>query len=246
MIGNVLFRVGCGSPQFSVGPVTLRDTFILCMNSAPVLPNGLRVGFLIVGAVSGTLVALSVLSFRWSAIQISARNFFAYNWQRFMLLSMTAAYITPLLLTTLFDRYIIPILPLLIAASLNENRETPVSRNRIIPIVLLVAGTGVFSMIVTHDYLSWNRARWSGLNFLEEERDVSSTEIDGGFEYNGVKNYSASYIREKDESWWWVHDDLYVVSFNMIEGYYLFKSIPIDNWMPGSKDEILVLRRIKK
>lgn len=244
--GNVLFKTGCGAAQFSVGPVTLRDTFILCMNSAPTLPEWLQIALLVVGAVSGTIGTVSLLRLLRSPVQGSAEEFFATNWQNMMLLSLTLVYIAPLLVGGLFDRYLIPILPLLMAAGLHGGGKWAAVGPRLIPTMVSLVVLGVFSIIATHDYLSWNRARWSGLDFLKHELSVSSLEIDGGFEYNGLQNYSFPFVGKEGKSWWWVHDDLYVISFNLLDGYREIRSFPINSWLPGTKDRILVLRRIDR
>lgn len=243
--GNVLFRTGCGTPEFSVGPLTLRDTYILCTNFAAPLPTWMQTLFLVVSAVSGAFMFYALIRQAPSQYLNSKQNILSTNWPRIFLLSTIFAYIAPLLLGGFFDRYLIPILPLLIAAILESSKKFTIKISHIlIPSFFLIL-TASFSLTATHDYLAWNRARWIGLNFLQNALKASPLQIDGGFEFNGLNNYSHEYVRQNQKSWWWVYDDLYVISFTNLDGYREIKSFDIDPWLPGSKDRILVLMRVE-
>jgi hypothetical protein len=50
----------------------------------------------------------------------------------------------------------------------------------LLSLLLLLA----YSVAGTHDYLDWNRERWSALCHLASELTIRPTEIDGGWEYN--------------------------------------------------------------
>ncbi len=85
--------------------------------------------------------------------------------------------------------------------------------------VLLYGG---FTIGATHDYLSWNRLRCQALRDLMREEQVSPSQIDGGFEFNGWYLYRDDYDDwndEPDKSWYWVDKDDYVVAFKPITGY---------------------------
>jgi hypothetical protein len=44
--------------------------------------------------------------------------------------------------------------------------------------------TAVFAIAATHDYLSWNRARWAAVQ-RALDTGVAPAELDAGFEYRG-------------------------------------------------------------
>ena len=105
-------------------------------------------------------------------------------------------------------------------------------------LLLLLA---VFSTSATHDYLSWNRARWDALDFLVHEQGVSPHRIDGGFEFNGWHFDPGSETRPKRR--WWVHDDTYMVAFGPVRGYESIKRFVYDRWLSMDEGSILILKR---
>jgi len=106
---------------------------------------------------------------------------------------------------------------------------------------LIISGT--FSLAATHDYLSWNRARWKALNHLVHEKHISPRSIDGGFEFNGWHNYDPQYRYQAGKSWWWVHQDDYIISFGPITGYQKVETYHYSRWLPGGKGKIFILHK---
>lgn len=241
--GNILFDVGCGPPQLSVGPVTLKDTFLLCMNSTPVLPPWLQIMFLFLGAVAGVLVLQSIAVFCGRVLKAGVRRFLQEEWEVVFLGSLVLVYLAPVLIGNMIDRYSLPILPILMAIFYMCERTWHAAGLRAQIAGGLIAVFAVFSTMATHDYLAWNAARWNALTTLEQEFAASSAQIDGGFEYNGWHNYSPTHQGPDGASWWWVDDDRYIISFNPLEGYTQIRSVAFEPWIPGSLREILILRR---
>lgn len=81
----------------------------------------------------------------------------------------------------ILDRYFLFLLPWVIILLMEMEREWNFFRGGIYP-TLLVPFI-FFSVISTHDYLAWNRARWEGINNLLKKK-VSPEQIEGGFEYD--------------------------------------------------------------
>jgi len=137
----------------------------------------------------------------------------------------------------------------------------------IFPAVLTLALYGAFSVAATHDYLSWNRARWKALTDLMLEQHVTPEHIDGGFEFNAWYLYSRSYTNElfsladklaqnragldvkvgtqpaRNKSWWWVYGDDFVVTLGPVPGFTELKRYHFPRWLPPGEGSILVLRR---
>jgi hypothetical protein len=167
----------------------------------------------------------------------------------FLFLS-AAAYMIPILVLGFFDRYLVPaILPLLAAsvASLSlEDRAKPSRTGEwILPVVasLLIGLFFVFSICGTRDYLTWNRSRWVALNDLMESKHVNAEDIDGGFEFNGLHLYHRNYQRTSGKSWWWVNKDTYVVAFGAIPGYSVIGEYKYRQWMPPHNGSIMLLEK---
>jgi len=158
-------------------------------------------------------------------------------------LSGCAFYFLPLGICGGFDRYILPLLPLAmlgIAASTSPGRR----RNRssgLIAASVLLAAYAIFSVASTHDYVSWNRARWQALRDLTETARIPYQRIDGGFEFNGWYGYDPDCQRDPRKSWWWVDDDEYVAAFGPIAGYSELSRYEYERWMPRGRGEILIL-----
>ncbi len=149
-----------------------------------------------------------------------------------------------------FDRYLLPLLPLAIAAVV---AVSPGLRPRPAALVGL-AMMSAYSVAGTHDYLAWNRARWELLGQLEA-RGVSAREIDGGVEYNASRLAAELRTAPTDaearrgqpaaaKSWWWVVDDRWIIAFSPLDGYRVADSRPYPRWLPPTAEgRVLLLER---
>jgi hypothetical protein len=111
----------------------------------------------------------------------------------------------------------------------------------------LAAGVAVImvlvSVLATRDYLAWNVARWTLLDAAEAGLGITAREIDGGYEYNGVRNYDPDYPFSGERSWWWVLDDRYLVAFGPVPGYRERDRRTFRRWLPPRQGAILLLER---
>lgn len=141
-----------------------------------------------------------------------------------------------------FDRYILPCIASFFIAILPIKPLT----QRLVHIISLtfVSLYIFFSIGATHDYLSWNKARWEALDYLTNELKIKQTKIDGGFEFNSwyqTSGFSPG-IRGR-KSWWRVAEDDYVVSFGEIDGFKLMKKVGYKNWLQFGRDSIYILEK---
>ena len=227
-------------PQ-GIGPATLRDTFDLHLPHLPAWPDAF---WLLVTALS--LAGAGILVFK--ATQLIVELFPKGRFDRgsedglagtFFLLC-AAVYLVPFLLSGFFDRYLIPVTAFLaafLAASL-EWRGFNVARGRQLAAILLIAGSGVFAVAGTRDYLEWNRIRWRALEALLAKNDVKPKDVDGGFEFNGWNMYGNS-----DQATNWANTVPYVIAFGEIEGFESVGSYTYNQWMPPHEGRIIVLKR---
>ena len=108
----------------------------------------------------------------------------------------------------------------------------------------------VYSLFSAQDYMASNRARWAALGKLETD-GVSFSDIDGGAEYNIVRDmkvYSSDYRGEsprRDWRWWPINGEEYVVSFSTIPDYALVREVSYYSLLTQSEHKIYVLQKAK-
>jgi len=163
------------------------------------------------------------------------------------LLMCTGLYLVPMLLTNWYDRYLLPVLPLLLAMlCMNRTIALAPGAFRVLKATaacLILLGTGALSLFGTADYLAWNRARWMALADLVNSGEATPQQIDGGLEFNGVYTLTPDYQASPGKSWWWVNDDLYVIAFAPLPDRQLVKAYPFKSWLHPMENRIVVLRR---
>jgi 4-amino-4-deoxy-L-arabinose transferase-like glycosyltransferase len=171
-----------------------------------------------------------------------------------ILLASGLIYLVPLSVLTFtgrgFDRYVLFLVPLGIVilfllardAGRAQTGSLAVNINISLAVACLIL-YGAFSIAGTHDYLSWNRARWQALNNLETEQRVGPGEIDGGFEFNALYLYDPGYKARPGKSWYFVARDDFMIAFEPVPGFTEMKRYPFQRWLPPGDGNILVLRR---
>jgi hypothetical protein len=155
-----------------------------------------------------------------------------------------AVYFVPLGIAGYFDRYLIPlVLLVMVVVVAVTGAEARIGTRGVVASASLLVLFGTFSVSATHDYLAWNRARWRAARDLVEGARVSPSLIDGGFEFNGWYGYDPAYRQSTAKSWWWVRDDEYLIPFGAVRGYGEIRRYRYRHWLPPGEGAILVLRR---
>lgn len=255
-LGNILTDTG-------MGPLTLRDTYILNVN-LPV-PNWHTKSIWDMLTVCGALGAvLILLLLAQSAASLSRELKFSSlfsrplasvstssspigPWLLATLLTNIIAYSTLLALGSPFDRYVLPLYPLvmmLVVYSLGSRFDFALfghlGRAMTLSILCLYA---FYSVGSSHDYMALNRARWQALDDLTSKYDVSPNLIDGGYEFNGWHLSSKNYKPTADKSHWWVDRDDYIIAIGPIPGYKAIARYPFRRWLPIKTSPVVILRR---
>lgn len=148
--------------------------------------------------------------------------------------TMIAVYLAPLVVTSFYDRYLVALVPwalLLFAPQLRERRPPP---GRLIAVGLLVL-SGSFSVAATHDWLSFNRARWQAIRHLLDERHAAVDTVDGGFEYTGWYRPGVN--------WREVPNPQYVVALGEMPGYRTVARFSYGRWLFSGAGEVRALER---
>lgn len=236
--GNWLYDLGMGTP-------TLTDVFMLKMPNiyeAPVWIWFFITVFSILGC--GLLVeriVMIVASFITRGAAPADRR--VDKWWIVLVCVFFLLYMAPICMAGFFDRYLILLLPFFFVLLATGKTEMWTSRFFVAFPVALVTMIlfAYFSIAATHDYLSWNRARWEACNELTEVQQIPSNQIDGGFEFNGWHMDPDSLQPFKRK--WWVYDDTYMITFGPIRGYSTLERFEYPRWLPGDRGEVLILER---
>jgi hypothetical protein len=235
---NILYDLG-------LGPALLQG-------GSPSLPNAGK-GFWAVVTFAGFLGSVVLVGATLLAIDKTRKVLQIPARKRELLVILLASgliYVVPISILTfigkVFDRYVLFLVPLGIVILFLLARDVGRAKAGSLIISLAVASLilyGAFSIAGTHDYLSWNRARWQALNNLETEQRVGPADIDGGFEFNAWYLYDPNYRASPGKSWYFVARDDFMIAFAPVPGFTEMKRYPFQRWLPPGKGNILVLRR---
>lgn len=136
----------------------------------------------------------------------------------------------------------LPFVPLLIVllVQMVPHQALP-GRTPGLPAVVIVI-FGYFSVTATHDYLEWNRLRWTATTALMADGKITSRQVDGGYEFNGLLSYDPNYKSQDGKSWWWVHDDTYMIGSGPVPGYAELNRYDFRRWFIRGTSSVVVLK----
>ena len=204
--------------------------------------------FTLIGFISG-IILLKWILIRTTQILFLIKNktAAAVNWNTFFALATAFGYFAFLMLNNFyFDRYSLVALPFLILMLFPQNEDFSISRPLKIVGHLALAAIILFSIGATHDYLSWNRARWEAANYAHQTLQLEPTQINGGFEYK--KWFGINFNRPPGfqglEDW----DDPrehYIISHSEQCLFTTIKIFPYTRYFPPKRDSIFLLEKGK-
>ena len=226
-----------------VGPLTLRDAFVLGLPNVPRLPVAWWMAVTLLG-LTGTYALVDRLSLFLLAAAVRWRKSGLRPDDASALFAVLAvlAYTVPLLALSAYDRYFVAFLPLALFAVVATAAEQPVTLLRSGGAMAIVLGLAVFSVLALHDYLAWNRTRWAAIADLQATHTASPETLDGGIEYNGLFSYDPSYTPRPDKSFWWVKGDDYMITFGPVPGMKVLKRYPYRTYLPPFGRALYVLQ----
>lgn len=160
-------------------------------------------------------------------------------------------YLSPILVTGYFDRYLLPMLPVIaaLAGSLTSKQEKSAANGHIVLTASLSLIMMLFSVGITRDYMTWNRARWDLLTDLMESNRAPVENIDGGFEHFGLYRYdprSRGGLAGAGTGRQVLYSDRYAVTFGNMSGWTRAGEKRFTRWVGSSDGSILLLRQPAK
>lgn len=235
---------------WGIGPLTLRDTYMLEIN-LPKTGTGpfwatYALGFAAV--VSVFLITVFILSALYKSIRSAkSTDHNIDNALTWLLVGAFASYAAVLILMScslpMMDRYILPCVPILILA-ISKTVPADIFRSRVLLTAsgMMIASFAIYSVCGTHDYMEWNRLRWIATQELMAN-NVAASQIDGGYEFNGSFTYNAHYVALENKSWWWVDQADFQISSGPVEGYRPIRKYEFTRWLSGEHCAIFVLKK---
>jgi hypothetical protein len=147
-----------------------------------------------------------------------------------------------------FDRYLLPLIPPLMVLAIRAFGVPDLSAGSYRTGWMVLAGGMlmiglVYSAAGTHDHIAWQRARWEAADRLAAT-GITPAQIDGGWEYNGWLNHPSGEPLHPGVSYWYVTDDLYMITNGPVPGYEEAMRVPVDRWIPFGPSAVHVLRRV--
>lgn len=248
-IGSDLPHIKNILKPYGLGPLTLRDTYVLGRN-LPHVPSWLSAFWVLANAV-GALGGVALVFVGYYAI----RNCIAGLWRQetrqnlwfvALVLALGGGYGLSLALllsfSAIFDRYFLPLQVLgclLVVVSLKNLKSSRAGDGLALAALAVLA---CLSICATHDFLAWNRARWTATATLAHQ-GIDATQIDGGYEFNGWFGYDPKYVETRGKSFWWVKGDEYVIASGLLPGYVELESFPFQRWLTQTNAHVIILRR---
>ncbi|MGA7614426.1 MAG: glycosyltransferase family 39 protein [Thermoanaerobaculia bacterium] len=218
-LGSVFTNLG-------LGPMTLRDVWILGLPYPIHLGYPARIAVTYVTAVAGTFMV-------YRLGRAFGRASFGFQLLTLQCVLGLAALVPS---DIYFDRYVLDSLwPLPFLLVLIIPLERTLAKAIATSLLTLVA---FFSIAATHDYLAWNRARWQAFDRLQSE-GVTLAQLEGGYEIN-------QYLLGGFNGTWdsAIVDDEYILAFNPVEGYRIVFGVPYRRLLGGGMGVVLAERRI--
>jgi hypothetical protein len=241
--GATMFYLTNVLGDFSLGAVTTRDVLFLDLPHGPSAGAAFRFLLTLASLASAAALVAHLVVGTLRGAGLSRASLFV------LLAFALSAAGTLLQARYYFDRYLVVLLPLAVAAA-TALGPTPRLRAGAVTAWLALA---LYAVAGTHDYLAWNRARWD-LLASAEAGGADARQIDGGFEYNAWRLAASTRRAPTDaearrgqaasvRSWWWVEDDEWIVAFRGLDGYVAADSRTFPRWLPPGTDRVLLLRR---
>lgn len=229
---NVIYDLG-------LGPVLLRDTYILGATRTWMLPPWL---FYLV-AYWGVISMVTVAACAASSLKDLLRGRGHCSFLGAFALLCAFAYLVVILLTGFHDRYLIPLCAFLILWFI---AETPpevgaFSIRRLGAAAVPLVVTACFSVPAMHDFMELKRSIARAHDFLVNDLKTDPCRVDGGFEFNGYHCYRSDFVAQKGVSWWWVSAEDYLVTLGPLPGYRVIQTFPFRRWL-GPVGEVFILR----
>lgn len=217
--GNIFYNLG-------LGPVLTKDTYYLQLDTGFEISNVIMLILGLVCQLLGSYITIFFIKKLIEAIKHPLKHKFIL-----FVFFVNMLYLGAMIVFSYFDRYL---LFLFVSILFFFCREPLFKKVYQYPVVVILSiGVMFFSIVATKDYLAWNRANKEAFNYLKKEK-VDIKFVYAGLPINGFEQTHP--VKERP--------NLYITSFNQLEGYEQIKSFAFYRWLFGEKDYIYILKKI--
>jgi hypothetical protein len=231
--GNVIFN-------FGIGPILLKDVYILGIHQGSELSPALYC-LIVYWAVIAVVALLSLAS--WSLARllrgITSQDRIEIAFLPSFTLMAGLFYLGIIALSGFQDRYLIAPCVLLIIWLISDRElssERALGHIELLAAAIPLVFLAWFSVTGVHDFMELKRAQKEAVDYLIQEKAVNPCHIDAGFEFNGYHCYDPNFQPVKGSSWWWVHQEDYVITLGPLPGYEAIRTVPFKRYAgpPGA------------
>ncbi|MEW6350760.1 MAG: hypothetical protein AB1646_16990 [Thermodesulfobacteriota bacterium] len=237
---NVLFNAG-------IGPIILKDTYILGIRRDPGMSPYVYYLLVYWTVLAGGLLVVNIAR----SVKGIVASYFEKAGAEPPVFVATLALIAALInmvtiaLTGMHDRYLIPIMVLIVIWLLTGVKvwnHAPLQIKRLVPAGLALVGITLFAMFGMRDFMELKRAQVKAQDYVVHELGVDPCHMDGGLEFNGYHCSSKGVNSAARASWWWVGREAYLIALGPLPGYKVVKTFPFNRAI-GPDGAIHILRR---
>jgi hypothetical protein len=235
--------------DFGIGPILLKDTYILGIQRLSAMPQWLYVACAWWTLVAGVGLGVMTVSFlrglspKGSPGDRERNEFFPL-----VLLVTGSAYLGIILISGFHDRYLIPLCAIVIVWILSRHahrpRTGPSAGGAALALASLVP-VAIFGVLATRDFMEFKRHQKMAHDFLVNELRMDPCRVDGGFEFNGYHCYDPGFRPAEGLSWWWVREERYLMALGEIPGYRVVERYPFTRWL-GRNGAVHVLEPLSE
>ena len=235
---NIIFN-------FGIGPILLKDTYILEITRTANIPKPLYY-FLLYWSI---LSLGAVLCLMYSSLRrlLRTESGAAHQEIKFLPLFALLAGLMYLGMITpggFHDRYLIPVCIFFIVwvvsdleLGWDQSLRLSAVLGGFLPFLLLA----FLAVLGTHDFMDMKRSLKKAQDYLVHQMNVQPCDIDGGLEFNGYHCYSPDFRPHEGLSWWWVRKEDYLITLGPLPDYQVVRSFPFKRYF-GPDGAVFVLR----
>ncbi|MDZ4835252.1 MAG: glycosyltransferase family 39 protein [Candidatus Melainabacteria bacterium] len=229
-----------------LGPMTLTDANLAAWTQAP--PAVWKAITLLCGAGSAFFWTYFVLFFFRIIKAFRSGNMAQEDKFASVAFLLMVIYFVTLVVHSFYDRYLVFCLPFLAMVFIRMAFQYPLQTAIVPRLFQFLSGLSIlffawYSFAGTHDYFTWNRARWQAIE-AATARGVKAESLDGGMEFNFWQVYtSGKPIPPLSQNPYPYNNNEWLVSPEPLPTYDVVQTYPFERWLVPGKETIYLLKK---